>query len=187
MDSEWCCQVAVHPCLVLTSLDVASQNSTPCKNARDLRSSAMHCLSSVHCWKQVPIPPNNLSSVCLSLNVVAHIQELLMGTGGVFGLTSALVGESLPGSGSSTATGNALNQGPVVFHWPQSVITELESRAHEDGEWLQLLVDLHRYVSLVLSGQAQILSLYTHADFESEPHFITFILHSHLYIAPHYC
>ena len=87
----------------------------------------------------------------VSLNVAAHIQELLMGTGGVFGLTSALVGESLPGSGSSTATGNALNQGPVVFHWPQSVITELESRAHEDGEWLQLLVDLHRYVSLVSS------------------------------------
>lgn len=68
-----------------------------------------------------------------------------MGTGGVFGLTSALVGECLPGSGSSTATGNALDQGPVVFHWPQSVITELENRAHEDGEWLQLLVDLHRY------------------------------------------
>ena len=69
-----------------------------------------------------------------------------MGTGAVFGLTSALVGETLPGSGPAIATGNALAEGPVVFYWPQQVIDELERNAKVDGnnEWLQLRVDLYR-------------------------------------------
>ena len=69
-----------------------------------------------------------------------------MGTGAVFGLTSALVGETLPGSGPAVATGNALAEGPVVFYWPQQIIDELEQNAKLDGnnEWLQLRVDLFR-------------------------------------------
>lgn len=71
-----------------------------------------------------------------------------MGTGAVFGLTSALVGETLPGSGPAIATGNALAEGPVVFYWPQQIIDELEQNAELDGnnEWVQLRVDLFRQV-----------------------------------------
>ena len=69
-----------------------------------------------------------------------------MGSGGVFGLTSALVGESLPGSGPAVAVGNALSQGPVVFHWPQYIVDELEEEAQAGSqEWVQLRVDLYRY------------------------------------------
>ena len=69
-----------------------------------------------------------------------------MGTGAVFGLTSALVGETLPGSGPAIATGNALAEGPVIFYWPQQVIDELERQAKigGGGEWFQLRVDLFR-------------------------------------------
>ena len=69
-----------------------------------------------------------------------------MGSGGVFGLTSALVGESLPGSGPAVAIGNALAQGPVVFHWPQHVIDDIEHQARSGAgpEWMQLCVDLFR-------------------------------------------
>ena len=69
-----------------------------------------------------------------------------MGTGAVFGLTSALVGQTLPGSGPAIATGNALAEGPVVFYWPQQIIDELEQNASQDAnnEWLQLRVDLFR-------------------------------------------
>lgn len=68
-----------------------------------------------------------------------------MGSGGVFGLTSALVGESLSGSGPAIAIGNALSQGPVVFHWPQNLIDELDSEAENGAqEWTQLKVDLYR-------------------------------------------
>ncbi len=74
------------------------------------------------------------------------LQEFLMGTGAVFGLTSALVGQTLPGSGPAIATGNALAEGPVVFYWPQQIIDELEQNASQDAnnEWLQLRVDLFR-------------------------------------------
>lgn len=71
-----------------------------------------------------------------------------MGTGSVFGLTSALVGETLPGSGPAIATGNALAEGPVIFYWPQEVIDKAEECAKQDGnsEWFQLRVDLFRQV-----------------------------------------
>lgn len=74
-----------------------------------------------------------------------------MGTGAVFGLTSALVGETLPGSGPAVATGNALAEGPVIFYWPQQVIDEIEDRAKVDnnGEWAQLRVDLFRHVLIL--------------------------------------
>lgn len=73
-----------------------------------------------------------------------------MGTGAVFGLTSALVGETLPGSGPAIATGNALADGPVVFYWPQQVLDELEYKAKQDntGEPYQLRLDLFRYAGL---------------------------------------
>lgn len=68
-----------------------------------------------------------------------------MGSGGVFGLTSALIGESLPGSGPAVAIGNALSQGPVVFHWPQHVIDDIETKAALGmSHWCQLNLDLHR-------------------------------------------
>ena len=73
-----------------------------------------------------------------------------MGTGSVFGLTSALVGETLPGSGPAIATGNALAEGPVLFYWPQQVLDDLEQNAKEDnsGQSFQLRLDLFRQANL---------------------------------------
>ena len=76
---------------------------------------------------------------CLSL------QEYFLGSGGVFGLLQALVGEVLPGSARCVAVGNALLQGPVVFHFPQYVVGRIKERAMEgDKAVMQLLVDLYR-------------------------------------------
>ena len=82
------------------------------------------------------------------------VQELLMGSGGVFGLTTALVGESVPGSGPAVAIGNALSQGPVVFHWPQHVIDDIERQARSGAgpEWMQLCVDLFRLYPIFATG-----------------------------------
>ena len=80
-----------------------------------------------------------------------------MGSGGVFGLTTALVGESVPGSGPAVAIGNALSQGPVVFHWPQHVIDDIERQARSGAgpEWMQLCVDLFRCYSISVTGSHQ--------------------------------
>ena len=68
-----------------------------------------------------------------------------MGRGGVFGLLTSLVGESLPGSGPCVAVGNALMQGPVLFHFPQSLITAVQQRAAAgDAHLRQLELDLYR-------------------------------------------
>lgn len=68
-----------------------------------------------------------------------------MGRGGVFGLLTSLVGESLPGSGACVAVGNALMQGPVLFHFPQSLITAVQQRAAAgDSHLRQLELDLYR-------------------------------------------
>lgn len=73
-----------------------------------------------------------------------------MGTGGVFGLLSSLVGESLPGSGPCVAVGNALLQGPVLFHFPQSLVTAIMQRAAAgDAHMRQLELDLHRWAPLL--------------------------------------
>lgn len=73
------------------------------------------------------------------------LQEFFLGSGGVFGLLQALVGEVLPGSARCLAVGNALLQGPVVFHFPQYLVGRIKQRAMEgDLAVLQLLVDLYR-------------------------------------------
>ncbi len=73
------------------------------------------------------------------------LQEYFLGSGGVFGLLQALVGEVLPGSGRCVAVGNALLQGPVVFHFPQYIIGRIKERALDgDQAVMQLLVDLYR-------------------------------------------
>lgn len=73
------------------------------------------------------------------------LQEFFLGSGGVFGLLQALVGEVLPGSARCVAVGNALLQGPVVFHFPQYLLGRIKQRAMEgDLAVLQLLVDLYR-------------------------------------------
>ena len=73
------------------------------------------------------------------------LQEYFLGSGGVFGLLQALVGEVLPGSARCVAVGNALLQGPVVFHFPQYVVGRIKERAMEgDKAVMQLLVDLYR-------------------------------------------
>ncbi len=78
--------------------------------------------------------------VCL-----VSLQEYFLGSGGVFGLLQALVGEVLPGSARCVAVGNALLQGPVVFHFPQYVVGRIKERAMEgDKDVMQLLVDLYR-------------------------------------------
>lgn len=55
------------------------------------------------------------------------------------------MGESLPGSGPYVAVGNALNQGPVLYHFPQSLITAVRERAAAgDMHLRQLELDLFR-------------------------------------------
>ena len=74
-----------------------------------------------------------------------QLQEFFLGSGGVFGLLQALVGEVLPGSARCLAVGNALLQGPVVFHFPQYVVGRIKQRAWDgDQAVIQLLVDLYR-------------------------------------------
>ena len=74
------------------------------------------------------------------------LQEFFLGSGGVFGLLQALVGEVLPGAARCVAVGNALLQGPVVFHFPQHVVARIKERALEgDPDVMQLLVDLYRW------------------------------------------
>jgi hypothetical protein len=73
------------------------------------------------------------------------LQEYFLGTGGAFGLLSSLVGQSLPGSGPCVAVGNALMQGPVLFHFPQSLLMAIRERAAMgDMHLRQLELDLFR-------------------------------------------
>ena len=76
-------------------------------------------------------------------------QEYFLGSGGVFGLLTALVGESLPGSGPCIAVGNALMQGPVIYHMPQSLVNAIKDRSEQGDAYMkQLELDLYRYASL---------------------------------------
>ena len=59
------------------------------------------------------------------------------------------MGEVLPGSARCVAVGNALLQGPVVFHFPQYLVARIKQKALEgDSAVLQLLVDMYRCVPL---------------------------------------
>ena len=76
-------------------------------------------------------------------------QEYFLGSGGVFGLLTALVGESLPGSGACIAVGNALMQGPVIYHMPQSLVNAIKDRSEQGDAYMkQLELDLYRSASL---------------------------------------
>lgn len=80
-----------------------------------------------------------------------------MGSGGAFGLLSTLVGESLPGSGPYVAVGNALNQGPVLYHFPQSLITAVRERAAAgDMHLRQLELDLFRCATFSSTWSASV-------------------------------
>ncbi|KAK9840543.1 hypothetical protein WJX81_000451 [Elliptochloris bilobata] len=76
-------------------------------------------------------------------------QEYYLGTGSVFGLLSALVGEDLPGAGPCLAVGNALRQGPVVYEFPQPLVASIR-RGADDGDAIlqQLQLDLFRVAAL---------------------------------------
>ena len=72
-------------------------------------------------------------------------QEYYLGTGSVFGLLSALVGEDLPGAGPCLAVGNALRQGPVVYEFPQPLVASIRAGAAAGDPVLQQLqLDLFR-------------------------------------------
>ena len=72
-------------------------------------------------------------------------QEYYLGTGSVFGLLSALVGEGLPGAGPCLAVGNALRQGPVVYEFPQPLVASIQQGARDgDPTLVQLQLDLFR-------------------------------------------
>ena len=74
-----------------------------------------------------------------------YAQEYFLGSGGVFGLLTALVGESLPGSGPCIAVGNALMQGPVIYHMPQGLVNAIKERAAQGDAYMrQLELDLYR-------------------------------------------
>ncbi len=63
----------------------------------------------------------------------------------MFGLLTALVGESLPGSGPCVAVGNALMQGPVIYHMPQGLVNAIKERAAQGDAYMrQLELDLYR-------------------------------------------
>ena len=75
------------------------------------------------------------------------MQEFFLGSGGMFGLLQALVGEGLPGSTPCVAVGNALLQGPVVLHIPQAVVNRIKDKAMTgDQGVVQLCVDMYRSV-----------------------------------------
>ena len=77
------------------------------------------------------------------------MQEFFLGSGGMFGLLQALVGEGLPGSTPCVAVGNALLQGPVVLHIPQAVVNRIKDKAMTgDQGVVQLCVDMYRSVQL---------------------------------------
>ncbi|GAB4814387.1 hypothetical protein N2152v2_001433 [Parachlorella kessleri] len=78
-------------------------------------------------------------------------QDYFLGSGGVLGLLSSLVGEPLPGSGPAIAEANSLHKGPVVFHIPQLLIRQMRREAQAgDHDLLQLELDLFRVASLYI-------------------------------------
>lgn len=56
-------------------------------------------------------------------------KEYFQGTGGVLGILLALTGTKLPGTDLAIAEGNALGKGPLVFHFPQKAVREIQSSA----------------------------------------------------------
>ncbi|KAK9828685.1 hypothetical protein WJX72_001519 [[Myrmecia] bisecta] len=90
------------------------------------------------------------------INSDGETEDYYLGTGGVIGLLPALVGEALPGSGGATAVGNALMQGPVVFHIPQSLIRRIRRKAAAgDPRLQQLELDLFRMAALAVLDRLQ--------------------------------
>ena len=58
---------------------------------------------------------------------------------------TALVCEFLPGSGPCIAVGNALMQGPVIYHMPQSLVNAIKDRSEQGDAYMkQLELDLYR-------------------------------------------
>lgn len=90
-----------------------------------------------------------------------RVAEFFLGSGRVFGLMSALTGETLPGSAGILAAGNALGKGPVLFHVPRAKLQEMLGRARMgDPGMQQLEADLYRVACLytVERLRAQLLS-----------------------------
>ena len=74
-----------------------------------------------------------------------------MGTGSTCGLLSTLVGESLPGAGPCIAVGNALMQGPLVFHLPPALVERiLAGAAAGEPDLCQLELNMFRFVPISL-------------------------------------
>lgn len=72
-------------------------------------------------------------------------QDYFLGSGAVFGLLPALVGEVLPGSGPMVAEGNVLRRGPVIFLIPQHMVDRVKAAARDGAPACQQLqLDLFR-------------------------------------------
>lgn len=75
--------------------------------------------------------------------------EVYLGSGGVLGLTSSLLGVPLPRTGAAVALADGLRRGPVVFIIPGSIVGEIMRGArNQDPIMVQLELDLFRVAGL---------------------------------------
>eukprot|EP00884_Botryococcus_braunii_P001621 jgi/Botrbrau1/1145/Bobra.0162s0036.1 len=80
-----------------------------------------------------------------------------MGSGSVFGLLQALTGDELPGRGAYMAVGNGLNQGPLLFHFPQPLVDRITDKAESgDPDFQQLRLDMLRMAALVVLERCKV-------------------------------
>lgn len=78
-------------------------------------------------------------------------QEYFQGVGGVVGILLALTGSTLPGSEVVVAEGNGLGRGPVLFHVPQAVVTQVHKLA-EAGDGAAQQVQARVQASWLVKG-----------------------------------
>lgn len=85
----------------------------------------------------------DLGSILASAAVCT--QDVFMGSGSMFGLVNALTGECLPRYATYVAVGNGLNQGPLLFHFPQELVERISDKAASDPDFHQLWLDMWRW------------------------------------------
>ena len=96
-----------------------------------------------HTKKSAVLRQARPASICSADS--AAVQDLFLGSGGLIGMSAALLGEAVPGHGSAIAVGNAMSMGPPVFHLPQPLIDSIISRAAAgDADMQQLELDMFR-------------------------------------------
>lgn len=87
-------------------------------------------------------------STQILMQMSCYMKEVLLHTGGVFGLYVALTGERMPGGAVAMAEGNALGKGPVIFHLFDSGI-ELIRRKAAGQNPLKRAYSTHRHLPQV--------------------------------------